>query len=200
MKPPRLRKVALLVLLFCALEVAKRVVFRAYVDKRVLATNLNARPLPDVMHELLPDWRAHYVWSDVAVFALMGLFCAFTLRRGSWDALLDAAVVVLIANLAKLGLNACTIHPDPAGGQCRGKTNFGGLTGQCNDLFPSGHMVIASAILFGVWAQTADKVWRGLFLGMACALGFVLLATRDHYTIDCIASPALVWLIWRLYM
>lgn len=185
--------------LFAAAQIAKPVVM-ARVDAVVASTKLNARPLPDVMHALLPDWRAHHIWGDVAVGITLAVFVAYCAaclpRSGSacrlWTPVFEAACAFALFILLKVFINAVTILPDPSG-MCEVK----GSLGQCNDLMPSGHMAAVFIALFAIWGH-ADVLMKAVMVALAAATCFITLATRNHYTIDVIMSGFVTYALWAL--
>ena len=177
--------------LFAAALIAKPVVM-ARVDAVVASTKLNDRPLPDVMHALLPDWRSHFKWGDIFVGITLTVFVAYSAVYQLWTPMLQAACAFALFILLKVFINAVTILPDPSG-MCEVK----GSLGQCNDLMPSGHMAAVFIALFAIWGH-ADVLMKAVMVALAAATCFITLATRNHYTIDVIMSGVVTYALWAL--
>ena len=188
-------KIALVICLFAIIEVIKPLVMR-YVDSRVAKANLNDEPLPDVMHELLPDWRPHFIWVDYCMIVIIGAVAIMCYVYNHLDTLLNVYIAFFLFNILKLVLNTITIHPDPSH-MCAKKKNFNGLAGQCNDLFPSGHMAGLSIMLIGLWPHMSPVV-RGVSVCVVTIMWLAILAVRNHYKIDTVASPLVMWFIWNI--
>ena len=188
-------KVAIVICLFVFIEAVKPTVF-TYVDSRVVRTNLNDKPLPDIMHELLPDWRAHFIWVDYLMIVIMVLVAILSYVHSKLDVFLNVCIAFAMFNIIKFALNTITIHPDPSQ-MCKEKKDFNGLAGQCNDLFPSGHMAGLSAMLIGLWPHMSPLV-RGASVCVVTIMWLGILAVRNHYTIDTVMSPLVMWFIWNV--
>jgi len=188
-------KVALVVCLFSFIYIMKPLVM-AHIDSRVEERNLNEKPLFDMMHELLPNWRSHFIWIDNCMIVIMFITAVVCCAYNHIDTLLNVYIAFCLFTILKLILNAVTIHPDPSG-ICKEKKTFRGLAGQCNDLFPSGHMALLSALLIGLWPHMSSVV-RGASVCAVAIMWLGILAVRNHYTIDTVASPLVMWVIWNI--
>jgi hypothetical protein len=190
MVSPTLLMLIAAILICIGIELVKPLVF-AKIDERVADAHLNDRALPDLMHSLLPDYRAHYKWGDIVVGILLGCFIGFCIWTGQWSTLVEAFFLWALFILIKLVINAVTILPDPSG-MCKEKESlFGKADGQCNDLMPSGHMAIVAIVVFSLWGQ-ANGIGKAGLVVVYVTAALVTLAVRNHYTIDIVVSAILV--------
>lgn len=180
-------------LAMAALALALKPLSMRYVGACVRRDNLNARPLHDAMHHALPDLsRLHWV-SDVqgVAVSVVGaiMLVAVPSQRSLW---LRALWVFAAVTLLKVFVNATTIVPDPSG-ECekRERGNLRHVLGSCNDLMPSGHVVVSFALLYLSYGRVPEAAWL-LLCAHTAVLVFFTIASRNHYTLDVVVSALAV--------
>lgn len=164
-----------------------------YVGLRVQRDGLNARPLHDALHATLPDLsRMHWV-GDVmgGMVSVVGavVFATVPSQRSLW---LRALWVFAACMLLKVFVNAATIVPDPSG-ECekRERGNWRHMLGSCNDLMPSGHVILPFALLYLSYGRVPEAAWLAL-LAYTTVFVFFTVASRNHYTLDVVVSALAV--------
>lgn len=159
----------------------------AYVRARTEKHGLNARPLHDVATEVLPDLSHLYWVGDALVAGLIVFGVAYLFSTGRTSLLWRVLWVVVAAHAIKVVTVGVTILPDPSG-MCEYKQRgWRRLLGTCNDLLPSGHMIILFATAFLTRGVIPGPLWTGL-CALTAATWFITLASKNHYTVDTLVS------------
>lgn len=142
--------------------------------------------LPDLLHNILPDWSAYEHVIDaipVSLGILVILFCRKNLRLR----LRKIATQLSIVYLLRVITSSVTVLPSPI---CSSSRPSCKAVGGCYDLIFSGH---TSTMLILAWhLQKCFPKYR-THLILFCILGSgVIVATRGHYTIDVIVAWVVV--------
>lgn len=176
-------------LVLCVFNVVYKPVSIASLQKTVRREGVNERgALYDAWHDALPDLsRVHWL-GDVmgVVFVVVGVpFLALT---GNASVLLRIVAVTAAAATLKLFVNNLTLLPDPSG-ECakRERGAWRHLFGTCNELMPSGHLVPSFAALVLTYGRIPASAWLVL-LTFVTAQSVVTIASRNHYSLDVVAS------------
>lgn len=162
------------------------------------AAALGAGPLRDVLHDALPNlqrWRVvPEVGHLVPVLALVWCLLSHIDQRS-----LDAFRLFLWCHAALMATRAAsfasTLLPD-ASQQCH--TSL--FVGSCHDLMFSGHamiMTLATLVLQHFFALPAGA--RRLLWASNAGVAVLIVATRNHYTVDVVAALALAAAVWGAF-
>jgi membrane-associated phospholipid phosphatase len=156
---------------------------QAYVKDTVEQRDLNTYIIYDSLHQVLPDWSAHYTAGDSILYGILGLAFGYLAIKGQWSKAATLAVWLLALTVLKQLINALTILPDPSGLCGQRSYQWGG----CNELMPSGHCLLAFFVLFYLWKKQPTWLWT-LEAVATAGLAGTTLAIRNHYTIDVVVS------------
>jgi hypothetical protein len=175
-----------------------------YIKSKVDATNLHAiDPLPDIGHVVLPNMAQFHYIGDIIVYLLGTMTIVYCLPDIMANLLhdnrvLDIAAIFAMGLIVKLVMTCVTILPDSSQ-TCAEKSRL--TMGSCNDLLPSGHMMLAFTICIVLWPMLQnDKAWLAMFVLLTVLLLIITIASRNHYTIDTIASLFIVIAIHSVYV
>ena len=148
--------------------------------------------LPDPLQEYLPDLRKQYMYAEYLYFFIIGLAVIFAIINYKECLGYEIVFMILIFSLVKEICSTVTILPDPSD-MCEEKGTLGG----CNDLMPSGHMSSLLIILFSCWPYM-NNYWKYIFTFLILFYSFLIIAVRNHYTIDVVMSWFVVFTIYTL--
>lgn len=166
------------------------------VDEIVDAEAINAKPLYDMTHRMLPDWHAMSWMRDAMVVILVLVVGVYLTAIEQAAAIANVSFVATLAAFAKMFMNAVTIHPDPHP-DCsihKDPTTYDHVFGRCNELMPSMHMLYPFAILYFTYGIIPSAAWYSI-AAYTGGMWFVTLASRQHYAIDTIVSLLVVMAI-----
>ena len=159
------------------------------IDEIVDAEAINAKPLYDMTHRILPDLHTMSRTRDGMVVALVLVVGIYLTAIGQAAAIANVSFVATLAAFAKMFMNAVTIHPDPHP-ECairKAPTAYDHVFGRCNELMPSMHMLYPFTILYFTYGIVSPAAWYSIAAYTGGML-FVTLASRQHYAIDTIVS------------
>lgn len=148
-----------------------------------------AAPLLDRGHALLPDLSA---WSPALINAPTTLLLLAVLATGAWAApgARGLWLVLLQALLLRPLFFLATVLPDSRpSARPPARDWWKVFNGGCLDKIFSGHAVFA--LLFLAALAGAGKLSLAWAAALAVAYSLVLVATREHYTVDVLVS----WLV-----
>lgn len=170
------------------------------------------KPLYDVLHNALKnDYQQdpsihHILLYAIVVLYMLLYYCsngAYTLRRQTYAIATWALLLML-----KTATTILTIVPSPIT-ECRATQNdhVGSplLGTACNDMMFSGHTVVFVLTTCVVLDLEFDKPpWDGvvklLWTASAVTCIVLVIATRQHYSNDCLISAVLTWLSYSKAM
>ena len=189
-------------------------------NNAVMTPELNAppwEPLHDIGHSLLPvldhtDPASFFYglpdWLFVVNLVGTVVVCSFHVQRHpprGWRLLSDALTLHGGLLLLRATTILATKMPTPIPG-CRGRSAEAGpvpsalSTVFCNDQMFSGHTVSNVICLHLVWAVPRfPQRWKLAWTGYVALVILASIATRDHYTVDCLVAlyltTALFWVV-----
>lgn len=148
--------------------------------------------LADPLQDYLPDLRKHYIyaeylWGFIIIFAVIFGLIYYKTCLGY-----EICFMLVIFHLVKQLCSMVTILPDPSD-MCEQKET----SGNCNDLMPSGHMSTLLIILFSFWPYM-NTSWKSLFVFLVLLYSVLIIAVRNHYTIDVVMSWFVVFTIYSI--
>jgi len=145
--------------------------------------------LHDIVHDYLPLVPAFQKTCDilcVALFTGITLLCLVTRRM---DCLVFFVLSMLLLQYTTLLFFASTVLPDSKNGECT-YTESASRTlknmGSCNNLGISGHLMTVGLSLYVLSMMVNGKEW--LLISIYALAFFLISASRNHYTLDCMTS------------
>ena len=177
--------VSLLVVLFILKRFGKNI-------KKHYTKDKQNEKLPDPLQEHLPDLRSHYIYAEYFFFFIIALGIIFGLTHYKSCLAYEIVFMFIVFQFIKEICSMVTILPDPSD-MCEEK----GTLGACNDLMPSGHMSTLLIILFSLWPYMTLP-WKSIFSALIFSYSILIIAVRNHYTIDIIMSMFVVFTIYSI--
>ena len=153
-------------------------------------------PLPDLLHSYYPPFQPDWL-SDVLVVLFVLFAVVFFFLRRDTTRLLRALILCLFMYSLKKIFSYLTILPDPSG-RCH-KKPWRWLLGDCHDLLFSGHAGIMFLFSFLLWDQLPSRSWKYTLLAYNIVVCFLIILSRNHYTIDVVVSFFVVYFIYHQY-
>lgn len=156
------------------------------IGRRVLKAN---KPLPDVMHWLLPDIKDFESWVD-AIPLIPAIASLFYLSTTELSHLISCHALMLLCRCIAFSV---TILPSPV---CTSTSFVPMAIGGCHDCIFSGHSastVLTLARLASIPGSTSSFIQLCILYTFSGAL--FILATRSHYTIDVLFGVIMALLI-----
>lgn len=158
-------------------------------------------PLHDYIHEAVPSLQTFRVVPEI-LHSLPIVIFALSMIKGLDSQALDAFRTFMCCHGCLMLLRAIsfssTLLPD-ASRQCM--TSF--YVGSCFDLIFSGHAMIMSlsmSAIFHFYPYLLTPMKKALLLFHATCVGFLIVAVRNHYTIDVVIGVLLAPLFLRLWV
>ena len=159
-----------------------------FVESRVKTHDINRHRLHDILESFTPDLTHMYWIGDVMIAGLIVFTITYLPLRGYHVTMWRIICASAVAFVLKLVMSSVTILPDPSG---RCKEKEGDLRkhvfGRCNELMPSGHMLVAFVVLYFTPGALSKRLWYAVFC-YTLVLWFITLSARNHYTIDTFVS------------
>lgn len=166
------------------------------------AAHMNGKTiLPDIMHNMVGHHAAYSMIANLLTAGVILCFIVTMIALQRWDDLLIYALLFVVSIYIKTLYAIATILPDSNHGKCHySKSLFETITkmGSCNDLNLSGHCIAVLIALYMLSKLTGHRYWFA-YLVLALAAFFFICASRNHYTIDCINSVAISFILIVVY-
>jgi hypothetical protein len=146
--------------------------------------------LPDIIHDNVPYMHFYSIFGDLIATILFIMLFVSSIYYRKLDVLLTFVVVYFICLVIKLVYAVATVMPDSKMGDCRYNISFIEQMvgrGSCNDLGISGHMFFILGCLWFL-SELSDHKYAVYYSIVAAVSFFVISASRNHYTVDCINS------------
>ncbi len=150
-------------------------------------------PLPDLLHDRLPNTRKYKNINEILLVAyLLSFLYILISRRG--DLLPTYITLIAVIYIVRALCYTCTILPD-ASQECE-PINIGNViqnpltifNGSCYDLMFSGHTsIVTLSLLFVIFYGLArTQMEKYYFVSLATVITILTVTSRNHYTIDAI--------------
>jgi hypothetical protein len=176
----------LYILFFIAAVCTRTFILRSVLSERSVLDR-KAKPLQDSMHSIIPKISEEIgKIKELTTFVPFLIFLFYILREKNYRVLFDFvklfAMILFIRSLSFY----LTMLPD-ASERCDPEAT--GINGGCNDLLFSGHtsFQILSLLYLYYYSETWNKYPNTIkipFLSLIPINAYLILATRDHYSID----------------
>jgi hypothetical protein len=198
----QLRKHVLTVTLVTA-AVIYSVVTQAWMKKQSARMDTGV-VLPDLLQTALPDLHRLHLIVDVVIVAIVAalVLSSFAMEGlyGGVRLLADFMRVAAALYFVKVLTRSVTILPDSSM-TCTDKHGpDGSLFGSCNDLIFSSHMALAVLCAYFFVNRIVTVANTTVVLAASAVLavyGMLIIATRNHYSIDVLVSIFVVDVCYR---
>jgi PAP2 superfamily C-terminal len=188
------KRMITLTVLFCVfytiLKIKSTSIKNSYKEKE---KEKDTDKLSDVIHTYGPDWSKYYQYAEIFFYIIILLFIVYATASKKLFVLYEIGFLLAFFYFIKITCTLVTILPDPSG-KCETKNTLG----DCNELMPSGHLSSLLIILFSLWPYIDNKYWKMLFVSLISIYSFVIIAVRNHYTIDVVISWFVVYTIYYM--
>lgn len=155
---------------------------------------INNLTLPDIIHDNFQ--RLDKKLADYYTFGLLTLFILFFLFQKNWGYLMLWLFFFVIGRFVTYIYFLATTLPDSSK-SCVTSSNIFELTknaGSCNCLNISGHFLTIIFVIFLFNHYTQNQYWF-IFVALYFTGFYLVCATRNHYTVDCVSSTVVALLI-----
>lgn len=158
---------------------------------------INDYIIPDLFHKHIKkiefDSNISLIINDLFPLIAIVYFVSMSYLTSNslafWNWLFSISIVYFLRAI----LFSVTVLPD-ASKQC----NDNGLFGGCNDLLYSGHIAVTTITLLYIYHfYLKDYRFKIFSLIYLLAMSFVILANRNHYTIDIILALLIPYFIFK---
>lgn len=158
--------------------------------------DINHVNIPDIIHNNFTPHKMYKVMADT--FTLLAiLFCfMFIIVKRRWDMLIFFVMVFVFLYIIHLFIVSMTTLPDCSKKCTHSKTFLESIKnmGTCNNLGASGHLMNLGLSLFIIsWLQ--NHVFWYVYVIVYVISFFVICASRNHYTLDCVVSTLILALV-----
>lgn len=202
--------IAIIVVLCITAVIDKKI--HGCVNKTVDKKGLNDNKLHDIIHDYHSDdsIKQYYLVGDIMTILLCIFFLWICITNKSYVTIFHFAIIFVLSYGIKSIFTISTILPDPSG-TCKEKHKnipfAKNLIGDCNKLMFSGHAVSLFIILFILYNIKCDgnkefvissrcMTMLILYVLVTC---YVIIATRNHYTIDVLVSFFVAYTLCSVY-
>jgi len=156
--------------------------------------------LPDIIHN---NFKVYPIYGKIADFLTIStiiVFFTIMIIKRKWYTLAIFAVLFLISFLIQIVYSMATVLPDSKNGECVVSENIATYAknlGTCNDLNLSGHLVIIILCLYFL-SELSQHKYKFVHILITIASAFFIVASRNHYTIDCLNSIIVSYVLLTL--
>lgn len=155
---------------------------------------INHIVLPDIIHDNIPKIQKKV--SDNFTNFISVIFIIFFTYHRQWNYILLWVILFIITRFITNLYFISTILPDSSK-SCKYSANFFETAtnmGSCNCLNISGHMLNVILILYLIY-NYLHKRYTPVFILAYLIAFFLICASRNHYTVDCITSTVIALLV-----
>lgn len=178
----------ILYILLFTIAIYTRTMGLRYLSQTRDVSERKGKPLHDSMHDIIPKIPAQYGFiKEITTFTPLLLFLFLIIKEKNYRVLFDFIKLFSIIFIIRSLSFYLTTLPD-ASERCD-PSIVSGINGGCNDLLFSGHTFIQ--LLSILYLYYYSESWQKLpttitrpFLLLIPANAYLILAKRDHYSID----------------
>jgi len=159
---------------------------------------LNGDVLPDIIHDHVYCYRWFGILADFGVICAFAFFVMAVFVTGQLKYVAYFFVYIILAHIVYTVYCISTTLPDSKGGSCSYNNTLCDIfreMGSCNMLNISGHLLVIGIILFLLSLMQNHK-YALLYLVVYACMFFVIAASRNHYTVDCLTSTVVCGLFF----
>jgi hypothetical protein len=157
------------------------------VEKKIV-NNVSQEPLYDLLFEILPNLERFRLLNDI--ISICFIIAALKLTDSK-----KTLQIMLVIGIIRIAITYLTVFPKSTKSAC----NFYkfSLVGGCHDKILSGHTamnVVASLQILSLYPQ-----YKYILLPLNLLASFLIIASRDHYTIDVVIGYLVSILIFTQF-
>jgi hypothetical protein len=159
---------------------------------------LNGDALPDIIHDHVGCNKWFGILADFGVICALAFFAMAVIVTGQLKYVAYFFVYIILAHIIYTAYCISTTLPDSKGGTCSYNNTLNDIfkeMGSCNMLNISGHLLIIGITLF-LLSLMQKHQYAPLYMVVYACMFFVIVASRNHYTVDCLTSTVVCGLFF----